>query len=239
MAAPTHDAGPALSPGLPDCSSNSCQVQTELPSKPSRLDALPAALSLSDRRFRGACGFDRRRNPHGLRPFVARAGRRPWPSALAAGGGLWPTKADVLAAAAHGRRQPIHQVRAEEKVIECLDLHISVHLVARLVCTTLLPPPGPLRALKPLRRNRHNWMASGFSAISSGMMSACPADQHRPRRSWWLHPICAANCLISSSMRSNHPIPVRLTAVIILISSSSQLRSPWPREAPTGTQPQA
>ena len=52
---------------------------------------------------------------------------------MAAGGGV-ADECDVLAATTHARRQLIHQVRAIGEIIECLDVYIGVHLIARLVC---------------------------------------------------------------------------------------------------------
>src|SRR5688572_5494444 len=76
-------------------------------------------------------------------------------------------------------------------------------------------------------------IALGFPAISFRMMSTCFCGSASSAPVMVAStPFCAANCLIPSSMRSNHPIPVRLTTVTILtFFVFGSFWSPGPDEA--------
>ena len=108
--------------------------------------------------FQALGGFNRRRNAHDLRILLLRAlVSRRCPSHMAASGGV-ADESDIFAATTHARRQLIHQVRAKGEVVERLDVHVRVHLVARLMRHHFYSRrPGLLQdLLERLRRIRNH-----------------------------------------------------------------------------------
>src|SRR5262249_40300918 len=173
--------------------------------------------------------FNRRRNPYDLRVLLPRAlVSRRCPSHMAASGGV-ADECNILAAAAHAGCQLIHQLRAKGEVVECLNVHISVHLVARLVCHHFYPRrPGLLQdVLERLRRVRNNRDRVGL------LPNQFPNNVDLLLRIAVLSPDhVAVPSLLPCFMPSNHSIPVRLATVTILIFFVfPSFGPPWPRKA--------